>query len=167
MVQEFWAGPSIEADIINLPHKSLIFPVLLTALIPQGSQWPPSGMHPQPIPWTCKAGAFDINCMPKDDNTIFDTVKNPENIMRSKHCSLHAADFSLNSKQKQILKIEGHSLVKLHKCWPSLKAFLWKEDLKKKTNNKNKTWKQSDPKIIELEIFQNFLKTPVYNLFRI
>lgn len=76
MVQEFWAGPSIEADIINLPHKPLM---LLhstdssnsTSLSTATFGHPCTAQQPMPIPWTCRAGAFGIICMPKDANTIF------------------------------------------------------------------------------------------------
>lgn len=84
MVQEFWAG--VEAAIINLPHKSLL---LLPCIDSQHSTkfsiatfGHPSTSQP-PIPWACKAETFGINHMPEEACSIFfDTVKNPENLMR-------------------------------------------------------------------------------------
>lgn len=86
MVQEFWAGTYVEAAIINLPHKSLLLLQSIDSSLSTRFSIATFG-HPfsiqPPILWIRKAETLSINHMPVEANTtFFDTVKNPENLMK-------------------------------------------------------------------------------------
>lgn len=165
MVQEFWACPSIEAGIINLPHKSLM--VLCSTDSSHSTRFsiatfghPSTAPQPVPIPWTRKARALGINCMLKDANTIFWHCKESRKHNEVEALLSHCCWFLFKLKTKANIKERGIARLSCTTAGLVWKHFSGKKTLKKK-NNRNKTWKQSDPKIIELEMFQNFQKTPV------